>query len=123
MQRVFSVCYSQDAQYVISGSDDTGIRLWKSDASAQHGQMLNREKHKQAYKSAVKKRYKHLPEISRIDRHHHVPKQIYKATRLRTTMEQAERVKSQRRAAHSTPDAAARAIKSARKKKIVSEVE
>eukprot|EP00958_Prasinococcus_capsulatus_P023752 scaffold3600_cov387-Prasinococcus_capsulatus_cf.AAC.14 len=123
MQRVFSVCYSQDAAYVISGSDDTIIRLWKSDASSQHGQMLNREKHKQAHKNAVKKRFKHLPEISRIERHHHVPKQIHRASKLRTTMEQAARVKSQRRAAHSTPEAAAKAIKSARKKKIVAEME
>eukprot|EP00607_Mallomonas_marina_P010218 CAMPEP_0182421404 /NCGR_PEP_ID=MMETSP1167-20130531/6782_1 /TAXON_ID=2988 /ORGANISM="Mallomonas Sp, Strain CCMP3275" /LENGTH=329 /DNA_ID=CAMNT_0024598511 /DNA_START=86 /DNA_END=1072 /DNA_ORIENTATION=+ len=28
MQKVFSVCYSSDAKYVLSGSDDTNIRIW-----------------------------------------------------------------------------------------------
>ena len=34
MNRVFSVLYSQDANYVFSGSDDANIRVWKSEASA-----------------------------------------------------------------------------------------
>ena len=33
MQRVFTVNYSADARYVISGSDDTNLRLWKANAS------------------------------------------------------------------------------------------
>lgn len=33
MQRVFSVAYSNDARYVVSGSDDTNIRIWKARAS------------------------------------------------------------------------------------------
>jgi WD repeat and SOF domain-containing protein 1 len=37
MQRVFCVKYSCDATYVISGSDDTNLRLWKAKASEQLG--------------------------------------------------------------------------------------
>lgn len=37
MDRVFSVRYSCDASYVLSGSDDTNIRLWKAKASEQLG--------------------------------------------------------------------------------------
>ncbi|KAJ6690876.1 U3 SMALL NUCLEOLAR RNA U3 SNORNA ASSOCIATED PROTEIN [Salix koriyanagi] len=37
MQRVFCVKFSCDASYVISGSDDTNLRLWKAKASEQLG--------------------------------------------------------------------------------------
>jgi len=35
--RVFSVNFSGDATYVLSGSDDTNIRVWKAKASEQLG--------------------------------------------------------------------------------------
>lgn len=35
--RVFCVRFSCDASYVISGSDDTNLRLWKAKASEQLG--------------------------------------------------------------------------------------
>jgi len=37
MQRVFCVKYSADSNYVLSGSDDSVIRLWKSHASQNLG--------------------------------------------------------------------------------------
>ncbi|XP_019224369.1 PREDICTED: DDB1- and CUL4-associated factor 13-like [Nicotiana attenuata] len=37
MQRVFCVKFSCDASYIISGSDDTNLRLWKAKASEQLG--------------------------------------------------------------------------------------
>ncbi|KAJ8577873.1 hypothetical protein ON010_g1333 [Phytophthora cinnamomi] len=33
MQRIFSVKFSADANFVLSGSDDTNIRIWKAEAS------------------------------------------------------------------------------------------
>eukprot|EP00249_Psilotum_nudum_P018715 c26930_g1_i2 orf=2-484(+) len=103
MQRVFCVKFSGDATYVISGSDDTNVRLWKANASEQLGVLLPREKHKHAYMNAVKERYKHLPEIARIDRHRHLPKPVYKATKLRCIMYDAEKRREKRRRAHSAP--------------------
>lgn len=35
--RVFCVKFSCDASYIISGSDDTNLRLWKAKASEQLG--------------------------------------------------------------------------------------
>lgn len=37
LHRVFCVKFSCDASYVISGSDDTNLRLWKAKASEQLG--------------------------------------------------------------------------------------
>jgi WD repeat and SOF domain-containing protein 1 len=78
MQRVFCVRFSGDGSYVFSGSDDMNVRVWKAEASAQMGVRLPREKHKQAYQTALVNRYKHLPEIKRIVRHRRVPTGIYK---------------------------------------------
>eukprot|EP00850_Spirogloea_muscicola_P001144 SM000004S15014 [mRNA] locus=s4:716811:720366:- [translate_table: standard] len=121
MQRVFSVRFSGDATYVLSGSDDTNIRLWKAKASQQMGVLLPREKKKQAYMEAIKNRYKHLPEIKRIDRHRHLPKPIYKVEKLRHTMRDAERAKDARRREHSAPGSVPHPP--ARKKRIVAELE
>ncbi|GMY10206.1 DDB1- and CUL4-associated factor 13 [Fagus crenata] len=103
MQRVFCVKFSCDASYVISGSDDTNLRLWKAKASEQLGVLLPREKKSHEYNDALKSRYKHLPEVKRILRHRHLPLPIYKAAALRRTITEAARKKEERRKAHSAP--------------------
>ncbi|KAL4585281.1 hypothetical protein LXL04_009897 [Taraxacum kok-saghyz] len=113
MQRVFCVKFSGDASYVISGSDDTNLRLWKANASEQLGVILPREHKKHEYMEAVKNRYKHLPEVKRILRHRHLPRPIYKAD--------AEKRKEDRRRAHSAPGSMPR--KSIRKNRIIQEIE
>ncbi|KAL4199710.1 hypothetical protein AMTRI_Chr03g52570 [Amborella trichopoda] len=121
MQRVFCVKFSCDASYVISGSDDTNLRLWKAKASEQLGVLLPRERKKQEYLDAVKERFKHLPEVKRIVRHRHLPKPIYKAASLRRTMADAEKKKEERKRAHSAPGTVVTVP--LRKRRIVSEIE
>ncbi|XP_062153694.1 uncharacterized protein LOC133861890 [Alnus glutinosa] len=121
MQRVFCVKFSCDASYVISGSDDTNVRLWKAKASEQLGVLLPREKKKHEYHEAVKNRYKHLPEVKRILRHRHLPLPIYKAAALRRTMIEAARKKEERRKAHSAPGSIS--SRPLRKQRIIKEVE
>ncbi|KAM7492214.1 hypothetical protein LguiA_035135 [Lonicera macranthoides] len=121
MQRVFAVKFSCDASYVISGSDDTNLRLWKARASEQLGVLLPRERKSHEYQEAVMNRYKHLPEVKRIARYRHLPKPIYKAGVLRRIMTEAERKKQDRRKAHSAPGSMPN--RSIRKQRIIKEIE
>lgn len=80
MQRVFTVQYSVDSQYIISGSDDTNIRIWKASSSKQLGLQTIRKEKKEQLNNTLKKRYSHMPEVSRIRRDHPIPKSIKKPT-------------------------------------------
>ncbi|CAH8359964.1 unnamed protein product [Eruca vesicaria subsp. sativa] len=121
MQRVFCVKYSCDATYVISGSDDTNLRLWKAKASEQLGVILPREEKKHEYNEAVKNRYKHLPEIKRIVRHRHLPKPIYKAIGESRVMNDSKRRKMERTKSHSAPGTVV--IQPHRRRRIIKQVE
>ena len=92
MQRVFSACFTPDNAYVLSGSDDGNIRLWRSHASSRSGVKTARQRQKLEYDEALRERYKHMPEIRRIARHRHVPKQVKKAGEIK-----GEEVKSLKR--------------------------
>lgn len=83
--------------------------------------LLPRERKKHEYMETVKNRFKHLPEIKRIDRHRHLPKPIFKAAALRHTMRLAEKRKQDRKRAHSAPGSIV-AIPM-RKRRIVTELE
>ena len=62
-----------DNRYIISGSEDTNIRIWKANAAESLKPLLPREKESLAYAEKLKKKYKHNPEIKRILRHRHLP--------------------------------------------------
>ncbi|KAF9591944.1 hypothetical protein IFM89_010302 [Coptis chinensis] len=117
MQRVFSVKFSCDGTYVISGSDDSNLRLWKAEASEQLGILLPRERKKHEHDEAVKNRYKHLPGVKRIMRHRHLPKSTYNAVVMRRTMIEAQRKKYKRKEAHSAPGSMT--IEPKRKRRII----
>ena len=95
------------------------VRIWKANASEQLGTLVPRELHKRAYNNALVERHKHLPEVKRITRHRHLPAPIYKAAKLRRTMQDAERRRTQNRIAHSAPGSVK--VKPTRRKKVVEE--
>lgn len=77
--RVFSAKFTPDSQFLLTGSDDGNIRLWRAQASKRKGIKSARERQKLEYDEALKERYKHMPEIRRIMRHRHIPKIVKKA--------------------------------------------
>lgn len=83
MQQVNAIFYSNDGKYVISGSEDTNVRIWKSHAADAIKPLLPREKEKLAYNNRLKKKFKHSGEIKRILRHKHLPKLLLKKQKVR----------------------------------------
>ncbi|KAK1087166.1 Protein sof1 [Friedmanniomyces endolithicus] len=83
MQRVFSACWTPDNKYILSGSDDGNVRLWRSNASARSEVKSARQRQKLEYDNALRERYKHMPEVKRIARHRHVPKQVKRAGEIK----------------------------------------
>lgn len=67
-----------DNRYIVSGSEDTNIRLWKANASDPLKTLLPREKQSLAYSAKLKNKYKHSKEIGRILRHKHLPRILMK---------------------------------------------
>jgi WD repeat and SOF domain-containing protein 1 len=101
MQRIFSVRFSGDSEYVLSGSDDTNIRIWKTHASKPLKLMHPREEQKLEYSQALVERYKHLPEIRRIHRHRQIPKAVFQALKVRMEMKKASKKREENRRKHS----------------------
>jgi len=83
MQRVFSCAWAADNNFVLSGSDDGDIRLWRAVASDRRGIKSYAQRTKEEYDAALRKRYAHMPEIKRIARHRHVPKTVKKANEIK----------------------------------------
>uniref|UniRef100_A0A7S2VDU6 Sof1-like protein domain-containing protein n=1 Tax=Entomoneis paludosa TaxID=265537 RepID=A0A7S2VDU6_9STRA len=120
MQRVHTVQYTADNKFIITGSDDSNLRLWKAMASEQLGQLNAREERSMNYRSALVQRYKHLPEVKKIHRARKVPRAIRNETKQAIIQKesaekkQANRVKYDRKGKYEfTPE---------RKKVVVKEV-
>ena len=83
MQRVFSVKWTPDSKYILSGSDDGNIRLWRANASKREGIKSARQREALEYNEKLVERYAHMPEIRRIARHRHIPKVVKKAGEIK----------------------------------------
>ncbi|ADM11017.1 WD40 repeat-containing protein [Encephalitozoon intestinalis ATCC 50506] len=92
MHNVFGVEYSHDSQFIVSGSDEGSIRLWKSHASKKLGPLSRKEKDAFRYSEVLKEKYKEVHEISRISRHRFLPKPLKNTLkRIHESYEGAER--------------------------------
>ncbi|KAG8216075.1 WD40 repeat-like protein [Butyriboletus roseoflavus] len=100
MQRVSSSIFSADARFVISGSDDGNVRVWKAKAADRLGIITARERAAIEYRETLKDRWKHDREVGKISRARHLPKPVYQASKLKRTMLEAQRVKEERRRKH-----------------------
>ena len=75
--------FTPDNNYVLSGSDDGNIRIWRANASSRAGIKSARQRQKFEYDQALIRRYSHMPEIRRIKNYRHVPKTIKKAGEIK----------------------------------------
>ncbi|KAM7292824.1 DDB1- and CUL4-associated factor 13 [Ixodes scapularis] len=103
MQRLTCVLWSLDNKYIMTGSDEMNIRLWKACASEKLGMLGHREKMAFQYQAKLKEKFAQHPQVKRIARHRHVPKHIYNAQQEKRTMLEARKRKEANRRAHSRP--------------------
>lgn len=94
MQRVFGVLYSLDAGYVISGSDDGDVRVWKSNRSKPVVPQLPREKAKVATAEKLVERYGTVPEVRRISKKRQLPKHVLSAALTKREIEKSAKRKA-----------------------------
>ena len=67
-----------DNKLIITGSEDTNVRIWKAQAAASMKTLLPREKQAMAYADKLKSRYKYDSEVFKILRHKHLPSLVKK---------------------------------------------
>jgi WD repeat and SOF domain-containing protein 1 len=104
MQRIFCVSYSADARFILSGSDDTNVRIWKADADAALGVVAGRKERREQVRETIKKRYQHMPELQRIAKDTNIPKSIKKATAIKHIQTSSSRRKQDNRIRHNDVD-------------------
>ncbi|KAF9038269.1 WD40 repeat-like protein [Hymenopellis radicata] len=119
MGRVSSTVFTNDARFVVSGSDDGNVRVWKSSASEKLGVVNARERAAIEYRAKLVERWKDDKEVGKVARTRHLPKPVYTASKLKRTMLEAERVKEERRRKHTR--AGENKPKAERKKTVIAE--
>lgn len=81
MASVLSVLWSADSKFVLSGSNEMNIRVWKANAAEKLGPLTKREKQAFAYNEKLRDTYKNHPEVRRIAKHRNVPRHIFTAAK------------------------------------------
>ncbi len=76
MQRIATCKFSGDGRFVLSGSEDTNVRIWKAVANEKLGVIDGREKRAINYRKSLVNRYSQIDEVGHIVNHRHVPKWI-----------------------------------------------
>lgn len=65
---MFSSIYTGDARFVLSGSDDGNVRIWKAHASEKLGIVEGRERAAREYRTKLREKWKYDPEVSKVER-------------------------------------------------------
>jgi len=97
MHIVHDVVYSNDGRFIISGSDDGSLRLWKAQASKKMGPVSRDERDAMDYKETLKNKFKDVGEVARISRHRFLPKELKEANKQRHEMYEARLRREARR--------------------------
>ena len=103
MQRIFTVQYSLDTKFIVSGSDDSNLRIWKSKSNEQLGQLTSREEASQQYRNTIIQRYQHVPQIRTIVKSRKIPKVIQNQTRQFQIQKESQQRKQSNRVKYNNP--------------------
>ncbi len=101
MQRLTCVAWSGDNRYILSGSDEMNVRLWKARASEKLGLLRERERTALQYADRLKEKFASHPEVRKVSRHRHVPKHVLNAQREHRTIRESKKRKEANRRRHS----------------------
>ena len=103
MQRLTCVAWSKDNRYILSGSDEMNLRLWKAKAWEKLGIMKDRQKSAIEYSEKLKEKYASHPQVKRISKRRHVPKHVLNAQTEHRIIKDSKKRKEANRRAHSKP--------------------
>lgn len=104
MQRVFAVNFSLDGSYVISGSDDGDVRVWKSERSRPLKPLFRSEKEKVQASEKLIERYQGLPEVRKIAKKRHLPGHVKSMQSTKHIMKQSQKRKERNVRRHNKPE-------------------
>ncbi|TIC04907.1 WD40 repeat-like protein [Wallemia mellicola] len=119
MQRLMNVQYSLDSKYVLTGSDDGNLRIWKARASEKIGQMDARERDRINYRDSLRERWSGVGEVRQVERRRNLPKAIRNASKLKKTMVDSQKTKEENSRLHT--QAGQTKPKSEKKKSVIKE--
>jgi len=100
MRGINCICYSGDGRFVVSGSEDANIRVWKANASESLKTMGRREQDAMNYRRTLVQKFQNAPEVRHILNSRKLPKRLQTAERARKRHLEAERRKEDRREAN-----------------------
>jgi len=103
MQRLTCVAWSRDNRYILSGSDEMNLRLWKARAWEKMGIMKDRQKSSIEYSEKLKEKYASHPQVKRVMKRRHVPKHVLNAGKEHHIIKDSRKRKEANRRANSKP--------------------
>ncbi|XP_071811688.1 DDB1- and CUL4-associated factor 13-like [Apostichopus japonicus] len=121
MRHVSCVKWSLDNRYILCGSDEMNIRIWKASASEKLGKLDKREESTVEYSNKLREKFAHHPQVRRIARHRHVPRSIYHETKIIKEQLTSRKRKETNRRKNNKPESIP--VVPIKKKAIVGEVE
>ena len=95
------MAWTPDSKFVLSGSDEGNVRLWRANASSREGVVSAKQRQAKEYNEALVARYSHMPELRRIKRHRHVPRSVKKAGEIKKEELKSIKRKEENRRKHS----------------------
>lgn len=99
MQRIWAVRFTGDGRFVLSGSEDANLRVWKTYASESLRTLRREEADAIEYRNTLVNKFQNTPEVQRVLKSHLLPKPIRSKQRTQAIHLQAVRRKRDIRAA------------------------